>query len=108
MSATFDASQLYGPNDHTFEEARDETGAVRRNKDGHVLAVISKPGLGPEADAVLLAADPREMRTHLDAERTRLEAERAELEAQRAEFRREYESLPADVRRKLKAVSGDA
>lgn len=98
---------LYGPNDsHLVRDGEDEQGRPR---------YAQRPGLGPEADAILLASGSERAnsvlltaeRRAIAEERRAVEALRAEAALERAEAARIYASLPVSVRNKM-AASTDA
>ena len=100
-----DPTTLYGPNDHTFQLARSESGEVLRNKEGQPVAVYSTPGLGPEADAILIRESPRARTAILDAREAKIREEEERIIAARRELQRELDSLPKAVRERLQAAA---
>jgi hypothetical protein len=103
MSATaekpaIDTSSLYGPNDYHLEPVLDADGTHRKDAKGGLM-YVAQPGLGPEADAALLArGGTRVERAELDAERAKLALERELFEEERRQFEREKASLKGSAR----------
>jgi hypothetical protein len=104
-AAVIDPTQLYGPNDHHFQFAIDDAGAVRLNAAGQPVAVIALPGLGPEEDAILLRESPKARTLLLDAREAEIRAREEKLAAEQRDFARELASLPKGVRDRLSAAA---